>query len=51
VFISTETIEKNKPEPLSRPLFVYVNIKNTQENPTLKNFVKFYLKQIPELAI
>jgi phosphate transport system substrate-binding protein len=47
VFISTETMEKNKHQPLSQPLFVYVFLKKTQYNWTLEEFIKFYREQVP----
>jgi phosphate transport system substrate-binding protein len=38
-----------KYNPLSRPLFIYVNRKST-ERPAVKDFVEFYLKNAKELA-
>ena len=35
--------------PLSRPLFLYVNVKSL-EKPEVKSFVEFYLKHVEALA-
>lgn len=37
-------------QPLSRPLFIYVNAKAAQEKPELRSFVEFYLKNAPNLV-
>jgi len=42
---SDETIKNNTYRPLTRPLFIYVNAKKTQENPALEDFVTFYLEE------
>ena len=44
---SRETVEKAQYQPLSRPLFIYVNIKSAQNKETLRDFVNFYIKQAP----
>ncbi len=36
-------------QPLSRPIFIYVNAKALQR-PEVKNFVEFYMKQAPKLV-
>ncbi|MBD2093291.1 PstS family phosphate ABC transporter substrate-binding protein [Microcoleus sp. FACHB-1515] len=41
---SRQTVEDAKYQPLSRPLFIYVNAQASQENPALRDFVEFYLK-------
>lgn len=41
---SRETIVAAKYQPLSRPLFLYVNLQAAQNNPNLRDFVEFYLK-------
>ncbi|NJO43889.1 MAG: PstS family phosphate ABC transporter substrate-binding protein [Cyanobacteria bacterium RU_5_0] len=41
---SRETVESAMYQPLSRPLFIYVNIQSAQQYPELKEFVDFYLK-------
>jgi phosphate transport system substrate-binding protein len=50
VLPSPETVENAEYQPLARPLFIYVNAKTAQDNPALKDFVKFYLKEAPELV-
>lgn len=44
---SRETVEKAQYQPLSRPLFIYINIKSAQKKEALRNFVNFYIKQAP----
>lgn len=44
VLPSSEGVQKSRYQPLSRPLFIYVNIKNAQDKPELQNFVEFYIK-------
>jgi phosphate transport system substrate-binding protein len=43
VFPSVETVKNSSYQPLARPLFLYVNAKQAQENPSLAKFVEFYL--------
>ncbi|MFB2882311.1 PstS family phosphate ABC transporter substrate-binding protein [Floridanema aerugineum] len=45
---SLKTVEANQYQPLARPLFIYVNAKAAQDNPELKDFVKFYIKNAPQ---
>lgn len=40
---SVETVENGSYQPLSRPIFIYVNAKAV-EKPEVKEFVEFYLK-------
>ncbi len=35
-------------QPLSRPLFIYVNAVSAQNNPALRQFIDFYLAEAPE---
>ena len=44
---SRETVEKAQYQPLSRPLFIYINIKSAQKKEALRKFVNFYIKQAP----
>ncbi len=44
-----ETIESGTYAPLSRPLFIYVNVKSL-DRPEVKAFVNFYLTNGPALA-
>jgi phosphate transport system substrate-binding protein len=43
-----ETVENGTYEPLSRPLFIYVN-KESMQRPEIKEFVKYYLTEGKEL--
>ncbi len=47
---SRETVEQAQYQPLSRPLFIYVNAASAQKNPALREFIDFYLAQAPELV-
>ncbi|HEY2252042.1 MAG TPA: substrate-binding domain-containing protein, partial [Planctomycetaceae bacterium] len=49
VLPSLENVKEAKYNPLSRPLFIYVNRK-AAERPEVKAFVEFYLKNAHELA-
>ena len=46
---SEETVLAGTYNPLSRPLFIYVNVKSL-EKPEVKKFVEFYLAQVETLA-
>ena len=46
---SRETVENGSYQPLSRPLFIYVNAKSSAKLE-VKRFVEFYLSQVPVLA-
>ena len=50
VLPSTETVEQAQYQPLSRPLFIYINAASAQKNPALRQFIDFYLAQAPELV-
>lgn len=43
------TINNGSYAPLSRPIFIYVNLKSAHK-PEVREFVRFYLKQAKELA-
>ena len=47
---SRETVETGKYQPLSRPLFIYVNSSAAQKNSALKDFIAMYLEQAPEIV-
>jgi phosphate transport system substrate-binding protein len=49
VLPSLENVLKGVYNPLSRPLFIYVNEKSV-ERPEVKEFVKFYLENVSKLA-
>jgi phosphate transport system substrate-binding protein len=46
---SQETVRNGTYKPLSRPLFIYVNMKSFQKSE-VRNFVEFYIKKAPELS-
>ncbi|MDJ0571716.1 MAG: PstS family phosphate ABC transporter substrate-binding protein [Pleurocapsa sp. MO_192.B19] len=48
VLPSKETVEQAQYQPLSRPLFIYVNVASAQKNKALRQFIDFYLSQAPE---
>jgi phosphate transport system substrate-binding protein len=43
VLPSRETVKSSEYQPLSRPLFIYVNAKAAQTKPEVRDFVQFYL--------
>ena len=46
---SAETVENGSYEPLSRPIFIYVNAK-AADKPEVSEFVNFYMKNAPALV-
>ncbi len=48
VLPSFETVENGSYQPLSRPIFIYVNAKSA-EKPEIKEFVEFYMKYAAKL--
>ena len=50
VLPTREAVETGEYQPLSRPLFIYVNSSAAQKNPALKEFVEFYLEKAPEVV-
>ncbi|SFO17895.1 phosphate transport system substrate-binding protein [Nitrosospira briensis] len=46
---SIKTVEDGSYQPLSRPIFIYVNVK-AAEKPGVKEFVEFYMKKGPALV-
>jgi phosphate transport system substrate-binding protein len=46
---SVKTVENGSYDPLSRPIFIYVN-KKSAEKPEVKEFVEYYLKHAPNLV-
>ncbi|PMB51250.1 ABC transporter substrate-binding protein [Fischerella thermalis CCMEE 5201] len=44
---SRETVEKIQYQPLSRPLFIYVNAQSAQKKRAVKDFVDFYIQKAP----
>ena len=49
IYPTTLTVESGQYQPLSRPEFIYVNVKSAS-NPYVKKFVKFYLDNAAKLA-
>ncbi len=49
VLPSEKTIMDGTYQPLSRPVFIYVN-KKSADKPEIKEFVEFYLKNAPKLV-
>ncbi len=49
VLPSTETVMDGSYQPLSRPIFIYVNLKSL-ERAEVKEFVEFYLKNASQLV-
>jgi phosphate transport system substrate-binding protein len=47
---SMENVVAGKYNPLSRPLFIYVNKKSAQEKSWVREFVEFYLNNAKELV-
>ena len=43
-------IEQAQYQPLSRPLFIYVNATYAQKNKALRQLIDFYLERAPELV-
>src|SRR5690348_7441319 len=49
VLPSAKTVEDATYQPLSRPIFIYVNVKSA-EKPEVREFVEFYMKNAPALV-
>ncbi|MBI5612101.1 MAG: PstS family phosphate ABC transporter substrate-binding protein [Gammaproteobacteria bacterium] len=49
VLPALDTVMNGSYQPLSRPIFIYVNTKSAAR-PEIKSFVEFYLKQAPTLV-
>jgi phosphate transport system substrate-binding protein len=47
---SPETVMNGTYQPLSRPLFIYVNATAAAFKPEVKEFINFYLANVPQLA-
>ena len=50
VLPSAETVKKAEYQPLTRPLFIYVNAQMAQENPQIEKFVEYYLEKAAEVS-
>jgi phosphate transport system substrate-binding protein len=51
VLPSPETVEKAKYQPLSRPLFIYVNLWSSQNKTVVYKFADFYIKNAAKTAV
>lgn len=47
---SSEAVENAQYQPLSRPLFIYVNGLASQQNSQLRDFVIFYMQNAPQVV-
>jgi phosphate transport system substrate-binding protein len=47
---STQTVEKNQYQPLSRPLFIYVNLRSSSNRQLLSRFVTLYINNVSKIA-
>ncbi len=47
---STQTVEKNQYQPLSRPLFIYVNLRSSANRQLLGKFVRLYINKVSTVA-
>jgi phosphate transport system substrate-binding protein len=47
---SAESVEKNQYQPLSRPLFIYVNLSSIQDKSLLSTFVSYYIQNAATTA-
>ncbi|HLO49696.1 MAG TPA: PstS family phosphate ABC transporter substrate-binding protein [Kamptonema sp.] len=47
---SRETVEKAQYQPLTRPLFIYVNYTAAQNKAEVREFVQFYMEKAPTLV-
>ncbi|GAB6183467.1 PstS family phosphate ABC transporter substrate-binding protein [Thermodesulfovibrio hydrogeniphilus] len=45
-----KTVKDGSYQPLSRPLFIYVNEKSAKEKPEVREFVEFYLKNAAKIS-
>ena len=49
VIPSAQTVENGSYQPLSRPVFIYVNARSTSK-PEIQDFVKFFMENAAELV-
>jgi phosphate transport system substrate-binding protein len=50
VMPSWNTVQNETYQPLSRPMFIYVNARQLGNNPALRNFIQYYLNNAAELV-
>jgi phosphate transport system substrate-binding protein len=51
VFANIRDVQAGRYQPLTRPLFLYVNAARAAENPTLRRFVEFYLDDVARWVV
>lgn len=51
ILASDETVKNGTYQPLSRPLFIYVNKKSSDTNPSIDSFVHFYIDNAETLVV
>lgn len=49
IYPTQNTILNKQYEPLSRPLYLYINAEKIQKNKILKEFIQYYLTQAPKV--
>ena len=50
VMPSWNTVQNETYQPLSRPMFIYVNARQLGNNPALRSFIQYYLNNAAELV-
>jgi phosphate transport system substrate-binding protein len=50
VLPSWKTVQNETYQPLSRPMFIYVNARQLGNNPALRNFIHYYLNNAADLV-
>jgi phosphate transport system substrate-binding protein len=50
VLPSETTVQNNRYQPYSRPIFIYINERSAREKPEVKAFVEYYLKNANRLT-
>lgn len=50
VLPSSKTVGRGQYQPLSRPLFIYINLASAQNNPAVREFIYYYLERAPEIV-
>lgn len=51
VFANIREVHAGRYQPLTRPLFLYVNAARAADNPTLRRFVEFYLDDVARWVV
>ncbi len=50
VYPTEETVNNGTYQPLSRPIFIYVNAASLEAKPIIETFIEFYLENVDDLA-